>query len=218
VFTLLSGGDAVSLTQEGQERLRDAAFATLRTLPSIFSYAQGREAGLSHRRIYWLRDNGLIDSLAHGTYRRADAPLDADPDLIEISARASGATICLASALARHDLTDIIPARIDIALPRGHRRPTTAAPVAWHGFAAEKFTIGRETLALSEGATIGLYGAERSIIDAFRLRHQEGPQLAHEALRRWLRRRDASPAALIRMAADFPKALPALRAALEILL
>ena len=128
------------------------------------------------------------------------------------------ATICLTSALARHDLTDTIPARIDIALPRGHRRPTTAAPVTWHGFTAEKFTIGRGTLPLSGRATIGLYGAERSIIDAFRLRHYEGPDVAHEALRRWLRRREASPAALIRMAEHFRKALPALRAALEILL
>jgi len=46
-----------------------------------------------------------------------------------------------------------------------------------------------------EGA-IGLYSAERSIIDASRLRHQDGPDLAYEALRGWLRRRDASPAAL----------------------
>ena len=205
------------LTAERQKRLRDTAVATLRTLPSSFSYAQAREAGLSHRRIYWLRDHGLIDSLAHGTYRRTDAPVDADPDLIEIAARASAATICLTSALARHDLTDIIPARIDIALPRGHRRPPTAAPVTWHGFTAEKFDIGRKTLPLSEGA-IGLYDAERSIIDAFRLRHQEGPELAHGALRRWLRRSEASPAGLIRMAEGFPKALPTLRAALEILL
>ena len=71
---------------------------------------------------------------------------------------------------------------------------------------------------LSGGATIGLYGPERSIIDAFRLRRYEGPDVAHEALRRWLRRRDASPAAQIRMTEYFPKAFPALRAALEILL
>ena len=68
-----------------------------------------------------------------------------------------------------------------------------------------------------EGA-IGLYSAGRSIIDASRLRHQEGADLAYEALRRWLRRRDASPAALIDLAQGFPKALPALLPALEILL
>lgn len=199
-------------------RLDAAERTTLASLPPIFSYAQAREAGLSQRRIYWLRDHGLIESLAQGTYRRADADLDADPDLIEISVRAPRATVCLTSALARHQLTDAIPRRIDIALPRGTRRPPTVAPVNWHAFAPDTFDIGRETLSLTGKSRIGLYGAERSIIDAFRLRHQEGPDLAHEALKRWLGRRGSSPAEIIRMAERFPKALPSLRAALEILL
>jgi len=198
--------------------LDGAEQTTLASLPAIFSYAQARQAGLSQRRIYWLRDHGLIEPLAQGTYRRADADFDADPDLIEISMRARRATVCLVSALARHHLTDAIPSKIDIALPRGTRRPPTAAPVNWHAFALDTFDIGRETLSLTEDARIGLYGAERSIIDAFRLRHQVGPDLAHEALKRWLARRGSSPAELIRMAQHFPKGLPSLRVALEILL
>ncbi len=198
--------------------LDGAERTTLASLPPIFSYAQARQAGLSQRRIYWLRDQGLIEPLTQGTYRRAGAGLDADPDLIEIATRAPRATVCLTSALARHRLTDAIPSKIDIALPRSTRHPPTAAPVSWHAFAPATFDIGRDTLALTADARIGLYGAERSIIDAFRLRHQEGPDLAHEALKRWLGRRGSSPAELIRMAQHFPKALPSLRAALEILL
>lgn len=76
----------------------------------------------------------------------------------------------------------------------------------------------RSPCASGSAYRIGLYGPERSIIDAFRLRHNEGTDLAHEALKRWLRRRDSSPAWLIRMAENFPKAQPALRAALEVLL
>lgn len=190
----------------------------LASLPAIFSYAQARRAGLAQRRIYWLRDHGLIESLAQGTYRRAGAHLDADPDLIEIAIRAPRATVCLASALARHQLTDAIPSKIDIALPRRSRHPATVAPVHWHAFAADTFGLGRAELSLTADVRIGLYGPERSIIDAFRLRHQEGPELAHEALKRWLGRRGSSPAELIRMAQHFPKALPSLRAALEILL
>ena len=192
--------------------------AKFAALPPIFSYSQARQAGLSQRRIYWLRDHGLIELLAHGTYRRSDLPIGGDPDLIEIAARVPRATLCLTSALARHDLTDAIPSEIDIALPRGTRRPPTAALVSWHLFAVDTFNIGRELLALSGAEQIGLYGSERSIIDAFRLRHTEGSELAHDALRRWLRRRDSSPADLMRMAQHFPKALPALRTALEILL
>jgi len=199
-------------------RLDAAERAALGLLPAIFSYAQARQAGLSQRRIYWLRDHGMMEPLAHGTYRRADADPGADPDLTEIAVRAPRATMCLTSALARHQLTDAIPSKIDIALPRGTRRPPTAAPVNWHAFAPHTFDIGRENLPLTKDGDIGLYGAERSIIDAFRLRHQEGPDRAHQALKRWLSRRGSSPAELIRMAEQFPKALPSLRAALEILL
>jgi predicted transcriptional regulator of viral defense system len=206
------------LTTERAEQLNEAALTALASLPPIFSYSQARDAGLSHRRIYWLRDHGLIEPLAHGSYRRADNPLEGDPDLYEIATRAADGTICLTSALARHQLTDAIPNRIDIAIPRGHRRPTTGAPVSWHAFSPDTFTIGRDTLQLPGGASIGIYNAERSIIDAFRLRHREGPELAYEALRRWLRRRESSPAELTKMARHFPKAEPALRHALEVLL
>ena len=39
-----------------------------------------------------------------------------------------------------------------------------------------------------------------------------------QALRRWLRRPGSQPSALLAMARHFPKALPALRAALQVLL
>lgn len=55
-------------------------------------------------------------------FRRADTAGGADPDLLEIAYRAPHATLCLTTALARHGLSDAIPARIDVALPRGQRR------------------------------------------------------------------------------------------------
>lgn len=63
-----------------------------------------------------LRDQGVIQTIGRGLYRRADANITVDLDLLEIGYRALRATLCLTSALARHDLTDLIPASIDIAL------------------------------------------------------------------------------------------------------
>ncbi|GIH72383.1 type IV toxin-antitoxin system AbiEi family antitoxin domain-containing protein [Sphaerimonospora thailandensis] len=186
-------------------------------LPATFTYSFARRQGLSNRRLYRLRDCQLIESLGRGLYRRCDAA-DVDIDLLEIAYRAPDATLCLTSALARHNLTDAIPASIDIALPRGQRRPRTQAPVAWHLFSPATFSIGRETLRLDAEISIGIYAAERCIIDAFRLRHREGSDLAHEALRRWLRLPGTQPAQLLRMARNFPHAEPALRTALEVLL
>lgn len=187
-------------------------------LPSVFSYTEGRAAGLSNRRLYELRDAGAIEQLGRGLYRQPTPAGDADPDLLKIAHRAPRATLCSTTALARHDLSDAIPARIDVAIPRGQRHPQTQAPVTWHTFAPDTFDIGRDELDLSDRTTIGLYSPERCVIDAFRLRHLEGPETAVEALRRWLRRRGSQPATLVNMARAFPKAEPALRAALEILL
>lgn len=82
----------------------------------------------------------------------------------------------------------------------------------------ETFSIGREPLPVGPDEQIGIYSAERCIIDAFRLRHREGTDLAVEALRTWLRRRGSRPTALMTMAQDFPQAAPYLRTTLEILL
>ncbi|MGH3380344.1 MAG: type IV toxin-antitoxin system AbiEi family antitoxin domain-containing protein [Actinoallomurus sp.] len=191
---------------------------SLARLPAIFTYSQARHHGLSDRRLYALRDSGAVEPLGRGLFRRADASVDADPDLLEIAYRADLATLCLTTALARHGLTDAIPSRIDVALPRGHRQPQTRAPVAWHSFAADTFTVGRDEIDLTAQLTLGIYNPQRCLIDVFRLRHHEGHDLAHEALRRWLRRTDAQPAKLLSMARAFPGAEPALRAALEILL
>jgi hypothetical protein len=191
---------------------------TFSRLPAVFTYTDARGLGVSKRALYQLRDTGKIEPLGRGLYLRADAAPTADIDLLEIAARAREATLCLATALARHDLTDLIPGVIDVALPRGRRAPSTQAPTAWHRFDPETFHLGRDVINLDGGLAIGLYTPERCLIDIFRLRHREGPDLAHQALRRWLRRRDSQPARLLTLAARFPHAEPALRSALEVLL
>lgn len=187
----------------------------LDALPNTFRYSQARHL-LNDRRLRDLQAAGLIERTSRGTYRKSDAE-DGDMDLEEIAAKAPRATLCLRSALARHDLIDDIPTTYDIALPRRTWPPTTRAPVTWHQFDPRTFDLGRTTLPLGSQSDIGLYDPERCILDAYRLRHLEGPELANEALRRWLRR-GGQPSTLLTMGKDFPRALPALRNALEVLL
>jgi hypothetical protein len=186
----------------------------LRRLPTTFRYSEARTV-MNERRFRDLLAQQLIIRLNRGLYRRADAA--GDEDLIEIAAQRPRATLCLRTALARHDLIDDIPAQLDVAVPRGTRRADTTAPVVWHQFDPETFDIGRDTIDLDEATSIGIYSAERSIIDAFRLREHEGPELGNEALRRWLHK-GGQPSTLIRMATQFRKGTPALRHALEVLL
>ena len=186
-------------------------------LGDTFTYGEAKQAGVGDRRLYALRDSGAILALGGGVYRWADAP-PADPDLIEIAERVPRATLCLETALARHGLIDAIPAAIDIAIPRGSTRPSLKAPSRVHQFDPRTFDLGREELEVGGRRPLGLYSAERSLIDVVRLRHLEGSEVAWEALRRWLGHPGRSPAQLIEMAQEFPHTEPALRRALEVLL
>lgn len=185
-------------------------------LPLAFTHADARTRGISDRQLYAWRDNAAIETLGRGVYLRSG--LDVNHDFLEIGVRAPDATLCLTSALARHELIDDIPAVIDIALPREQRQPRTDAPVRWHRFDNTTFAIDRTELDVGAGRVIGLYGPRRCIIDAFRLRHLYGTEQAVGALRRWLARREAQPSDLLRVAASFPTAERAIREALEILL
>ncbi len=84
-------------------------------------------AGLSAERLYRYRDEGYLEQLGRGLYRRANAA-PADHNLIEIAHRVPEGNLCLITALARHDLTDVIPDRIDVAIPRGRRIPALQSP------------------------------------------------------------------------------------------
>jgi predicted transcriptional regulator of viral defense system len=185
-------------------------------LPATFSYREARDLGVSKRQLYRWRDEGALEVLSRGLYRRANASL-VDTDLIEIAHRAPAATLCLTSALVRHGLSDAIPAAHDVAIPRGHRPPVVSAPVTWHRFDPDTFGIGRTALPLDEQTTIGLYSAARTIVDAFRLSGQHGSDVAYEALRRWVRA-GGIPADLLEVVSHFPRTMPRLRTALEILL
>jgi hypothetical protein len=116
--------------------------------------------------------------------------------------------LLVGTPLARHDLTDQIPDRIDVALPRSQRPPRLAALVRWHRFDETTYAIGRDELIVDDEVRIGLYSPERCIVDAFRPRHQLGEDLAIAALRRWLRRDGAVPAPLLEMARAISRYAP----------
>lgn len=186
-------------------------------LGDTFKYRDARKSGLSDSRLYRLRDDGEILALGGGVYRWADAD-PADLDLIEIAERVPLATLCLETALARHNLIDAIPTAVDVAIPRGNTRPMLKAPCRIHQFDPRTFDIGRETIDVCARAPLGIYSPERSLIDVVRTRHLQGSDIAWEALRQWLHESGRSPAQLIEMAKHFTGAEPALRKALEVLL
>lgn len=186
-------------------------------LPVTFTLAQAEALGVTRHAVYALRDAGLIEPLARGLYRRVDGE-PADLTTVAIARKAPRATLCLVTALVRHGLSDEIPPAPDVAVPRGDRAPAVEGPVRWHRFDRATFEIGRGTTPVDPTTVIGLYSPERSIVDAFRLARIDGPEVAYEALRRWARRPGSQPSRLLSIAAHWPRTLPAVRKALEVLL
>ncbi|WP_261556026.1 type IV toxin-antitoxin system AbiEi family antitoxin domain-containing protein [Frankia tisae] len=87
----------------------------------------------------------------------------------------------MASALARHGLSDDISASHDIALPRCVRPPAGFPHVTWHHFAQQTFEVGRVALPVG-GVDAAVYSPERTIVDVFRRSYLEGEETAVEAL------------------------------------
>jgi len=198
-------------TEEG-----DMTEPLINGLPTTFTAAQAEQGGLTRRGLTSLQLDGAIERIGRGVYRRSAAPL-VDEELLEIAVKTHRPTLCLISALARHELTDQIPSKHDVAVPRGEWQPAVSAAVRWHKFDRATFDVGRTEIEIDAEYKIGLYDAPRSIIDAFRLRHTIGPDVANEALRRWLRG-GGRPTELLRYAKSFPRARPAVLNVLQILL
>ena len=172
-----------------------------RQLPASFTTAQADELGVPRWRLYELRDQGLVVPLSRGVWRLADAPPTAHESLLAVALRAPHATVCLTSALSFHDLTDEIPAAVDLAVARGRNRPhIDYPPVQVHVFDAETFDQGRQLVKVAPNETVPIYDEVRSVVDAVRLRHEVGTDVAYGAAKGLVGRRRAAVRELIEVA------------------
>ena len=89
-------------------------------LPDTFTTATALARGVHPRVLYALRDGGDVVELSRGVFRRADAPLASEPDLLAVAYRSPVAIVCCRSAAAVHELSD--------ELPRGADRRALGAP------------------------------------------------------------------------------------------
>ena len=185
-------------------------------LPTTFTAAQAQQGGLTRRRLASLHRDGTIERIGRGVYRRSAAPL-VDEDLLEIAVKTHRPTLCLISALARHELTDQIPSRHDIAVPRGQWRPTVSTAVRWHKFDRATFDVGRTEIAVDPEIQ------DRSVRRAPQ-HHRRIPVAAHHRTRRGQRgtatvvacRRP--PGGVVAVHTIVPPVRPAILNALQILL
>lgn len=163
------------------------ALAQLRRLGPIFRSREAVGAGVSWRDLYSLRDGGVVVELSRGLYQLAESAGTGNVDFVAVCARSPHGMICLNSALAYWDLSDEIPTEIHLAVPEGSHRPTIDyPPTRVHVFRAVTFSLGRVEVREAHGERFWISDRERTVVDAFRLRHLIGEDIANAALRRYL--------------------------------
>ncbi len=180
---------------------RERAFAFLKTT-GMARLNELIGEGVTASTVSRLEREGAIIRLARGLYQLADAPIDANHTLAEAAKMVPKGVICLTSALAFHELTDHIPAKVWIAIgPKEWRPKFRYPPARFAHFPGNQLESGVERHVI-DGVEVPIFGTAKTIADLFRYRRTVGINVALEGLREALRQRKATPAQIAKYASE----------------
>ncbi len=167
-------------------------------------YARAKElraAGFQTREISAMVVHGDLERVKPGLYRLTDHEFVGEhSSLVDVCRAVPDGVICLLSALDYFELTTFNPSEVYVAIHHESKPPKIACPPIKPYFFRERFyTPGIEHIQTKSGE-IRIYGREKSICDMFRYRNKLGEDLALEALKLYLRQKDASIASLMKFA------------------
>lgn len=183
-----------------------------------FRVSEAVAAGASRSTMHRLRESGELATVGRGIVQLPDGGMGMLSELAVVSAQVPRGTICLNSALAYWDLTDEVPERVHVAVPRGMHRPSIDQPATRvHVFDARTFAIERQQARTDVDEPFWIYSPERSVVDAFRMSRWIGRDTALHALRRYLAQPRPDPARVSELARELGGSAQ-LRPALEALL
>lgn len=146
--------------------------------------------GIHTQNLSRLVEEGVLERIARGQYRLAEAPVTEHHGLAIAAAAVPKGVVCLVSALSFHGIGTQLPFEVWLALDRRARRPTLKyPPLRVVRFSGQALRAGVETHAI-EGRQVRVYSVAKTIADCFKYRHKIGLDVALEALREgWRARR-----------------------------
>jgi predicted transcriptional regulator of viral defense system len=148
--------------------------------------------GTGSRDLRGLVEEGLVERVARGLYRLADAAPTEHYTRAAVCARVPSAIICLLSALSVHGLGTQLPWEVWIAIAHKAREPRLPElPIKVIRFSGAALRYGVEETAF-DGVPARITNPARTVVDCFRFRRLVGKDVAFEALSEALRERKAS--------------------------
>lgn len=156
--------------------------------------------GIHRRTLYGLRDDGTLIQVSRGLFQLADIEIPAQVGLAEIAKKVPNGVVCLISALAFHELTTQTPHYVWLAVERKARKPKIKyPPLRVFFFSGDMFGQGI-TVHEIMNQKVKIYDAPKTVIDCFRWQKAVGLDVAIEAAKEYLKRRDSSPSKLVQYA------------------
>lgn len=160
-----------------------------------------RAEGFQTREISALVDQGQIERIKPGFYRLAEYGASGEyPGLVEVCRAMPVGVICLLSALDFHGLTTFNPSEVHVAIPHGAKPPRLFYPPVRAYFFRERFYRPGIVSVRVPAGEIRIYTKEKSICDMFRYRRKLGENIAIEALKQYLKQKDANTTRLMNYA------------------
>ncbi|MGQ0671506.1 MAG: type IV toxin-antitoxin system AbiEi family antitoxin domain-containing protein [Hyphomicrobium sp.] len=181
--------------------LRDRGIARLRDLIA---------AGIAATTLTRMERAGEVVRVGRGLYQLPDAPASTHHDLAVVAKAVPSGVICLVSALSFHELTDVIPPRVWVAIGPKDRKPSFKYPALEVVRFSDKHLEGSVERHNIDGVAVPITTPARTIVDLFRYRQSQGRRfksspglnIALEGLREALRQRKATPANIARLAEE----------------
>ena len=154
--------------------IRSKYTAALKALSkkTIFSSANGREAGIPPRMLAYFCAKGQIERVSRGMYKINNLDFESEfewEDLAVTALSIPNGIICLISALCYYDLTDEIMREFWIAVPHTTTSPTRENA---HIVRMRNISFGQTTTKIG-GQKLKIFDRERTIVDSFRYLDKE---------------------------------------------
>lgn len=157
-------------------------------------------AGVTPATIARLIDQGELERVGRGLYRRAQKEETEHQSLIETSKAAPQGVICLLSALRFHGLTTQLPHAVWLMIDHKARAPKSAAQRLNIIRASGPSMSAGITQHRLDGVVVPITTPAKTVADCFKYRSRIGADVAIEALKEGLKKRAFTPDEFLAMA------------------
>ena len=146
------------------------------------------------RDIARMLKQGRIEKVKPGLYKLSEltTTVGTDSILAEVCRAVPKGIICLASAISNYELATYTPSDIFVAIPNDWKPPKLDYPPVKFYYFRNRFYHPGIVKSKTVQGEIRIYNREKTVCDMFRYRNKLGLDLALEALRNYLKLKDAN--------------------------